>query len=168
MKHQPGKRQGGFTIVELLIVIVVIGILAAITIVAYNGIQNKARATQYQSDAAAIDGKIEAYGAVNSSYPLTAAGTDAATVVAQTTAGAALTTTLNGLAESKLPANMAIFAVIPYSPAPTYTQALAGITASATVNQYFVSYCTTGKGTRIWYADPSTSTVKSTDVGVCP
>jgi len=32
----------GFTIVELLIVIVVIGILAAITIVAYNGIQQRA------------------------------------------------------------------------------------------------------------------------------
>ena len=33
------KSKSGFTIVELLIVIVVIGILAAITIVAYNGIQ---------------------------------------------------------------------------------------------------------------------------------
>ncbi|MFZ2836491.1 MAG: prepilin-type N-terminal cleavage/methylation domain-containing protein [Candidatus Saccharimonadales bacterium] len=32
------KQQSGFTIVELLIVIVIIGILAAITIVAYNGI----------------------------------------------------------------------------------------------------------------------------------
>jgi prepilin-type N-terminal cleavage/methylation domain-containing protein len=38
-----GKKQAGFTIVELLIVIVVIGILAAITIVAYNGIQDRAR-----------------------------------------------------------------------------------------------------------------------------
>lgn len=37
------KQYSGFTIVELLIVIVVIGILAAITIVAYNGVQNKAR-----------------------------------------------------------------------------------------------------------------------------
>lgn len=37
------KQQPGFTIVELLIVIVIIGILAAITIVAYNGIQNRAR-----------------------------------------------------------------------------------------------------------------------------
>jgi prepilin-type N-terminal cleavage/methylation domain-containing protein len=39
------KNRQGFTIVELLIVIVVIGILAAITIVGYNGIQTKARAT---------------------------------------------------------------------------------------------------------------------------
>ena len=36
------KKQKGFTIIELLIVIVVIGILAAITIVAYNGVQNRA------------------------------------------------------------------------------------------------------------------------------
>jgi prepilin-type N-terminal cleavage/methylation domain-containing protein len=36
-------HQSGFTIVELLIVIVVIGILATITIVAYNGIQDRAR-----------------------------------------------------------------------------------------------------------------------------
>ena len=38
------KITPGFTIVELLIVIVVIGILAAITIVAYNGVQTRARA----------------------------------------------------------------------------------------------------------------------------
>ena len=36
-------NRSGFTIVELLIVIVVIGILAAITVVAYNGIQERAR-----------------------------------------------------------------------------------------------------------------------------
>jgi len=40
----------GFTIVELLIVIVVIGILAAITIVAYNGIQAKAQVAALQTD----------------------------------------------------------------------------------------------------------------------
>jgi prepilin-type N-terminal cleavage/methylation domain-containing protein len=37
------KQQNGFTIVELLIVVVVIAILAAITIVSYNGIQNRAK-----------------------------------------------------------------------------------------------------------------------------
>lgn len=39
------KRTEAFTIVELLIVIVVIGILAAISVVAYNGIQNRAHNT---------------------------------------------------------------------------------------------------------------------------
>ena len=40
------KRRTGFTIVELLIVIVIIAILAAITIVAYNGLQQRARDSQ--------------------------------------------------------------------------------------------------------------------------
>lgn len=44
------NKQTGFTIVELLIVIVVIGILAAITIVAYNGVQQRARDTKRVSD----------------------------------------------------------------------------------------------------------------------
>jgi len=43
------SRQG-FTIVELLIVIVVIGILAAITIVAYNGIQARAQQSKISND----------------------------------------------------------------------------------------------------------------------
>ncbi len=44
------RRSSGFTIVELLIVIVVIGILAAISIVAYNGISTKATESTLQSD----------------------------------------------------------------------------------------------------------------------
>lgn len=43
------KKKKGFTIVELLIVIVVIGILAAITIVAFNGISSRARASSASS-----------------------------------------------------------------------------------------------------------------------
>lgn len=44
----------GFTIVELLIVIVIIGILAALVIVAYNGIQDRARAASASSHAAQV------------------------------------------------------------------------------------------------------------------
>jgi len=46
---RPGTQRG-FTIVELLIVVVVIAILAAITIVSYNGITNRAIQTSLQSD----------------------------------------------------------------------------------------------------------------------
>lgn len=44
------KHSYGFTIVELLIVIVVIGILAAIVIVAYNGVQGRSYDTSVKSD----------------------------------------------------------------------------------------------------------------------
>ena len=63
------KKQTGFTIVELLIVIVVIGILAAITIVAYNGIQNRANDTAVQSDLRSIGGKFMEFKAINDTMP---------------------------------------------------------------------------------------------------
>lgn len=59
----------GFTIVELLIVIVVIAILAAITIVAYNGIQQRSHTTSQKSTAENLAKKIEAYNAVQNAYP---------------------------------------------------------------------------------------------------
>src|SRR4051812_7764221 len=63
------KRQSGFTIVELLIVIVVIGILATLVIVTFTGIQQKARNSQRQTDINALDSHIEAYYAQTGSYP---------------------------------------------------------------------------------------------------
>lgn len=66
---RPMARQRGFTIVELLIVIVVIGILAAITIVAYNGVQAKARDTERTSDIKQLQQSLELFYAQNSYYP---------------------------------------------------------------------------------------------------
>lgn len=59
----------GFTIVELLIVVVIIAILAAITIVAYNSMQARARETSTLADLSSIAKQIELYAATNGSYP---------------------------------------------------------------------------------------------------
>lgn len=54
-------KQKGFTIVELLIVIVVIGVLAAITVVAYNGVQFRAKTTQANADMSALKKSMLAF-----------------------------------------------------------------------------------------------------------
>jgi len=66
------RKSEGFTIVELLIVVVVIAILAAITIVSYNGITNKANSSAAASMAATLQKKAELYASSedgNGSYP---------------------------------------------------------------------------------------------------
>ena len=62
-------KQAGFTIVELLIVIVVIGILAAIVIVAFNGIQNRAINTSIESDLSGLSKQVAMFQATEGRYP---------------------------------------------------------------------------------------------------
>lgn len=69
LKKQLKARSGGFTIVELLIVIVVIGILATLVIVTFAGIQQKGRDSQRKTDINAVQGHVEAFYAQNGYYP---------------------------------------------------------------------------------------------------
>lgn len=66
---QKQKIQEGFTIVELVIVIVVIAILASISIVAYNGIQERARDSVRASDANSIMEALMVHLAFNGEFP---------------------------------------------------------------------------------------------------
>ncbi len=63
------KRNQGFTIVELLIVIVVIGILALLVITTYSGIQAKARNSKRQTDVQSLQTQLEAFFSQNGYYP---------------------------------------------------------------------------------------------------
>jgi prepilin-type N-terminal cleavage/methylation domain-containing protein len=74
------KLESGFTIVELLIVIVVIAILAALVLTAYTGVQQRARDSSRASDVRSIATAAEAYRAENTAYP-TLAQVQAATTV---------------------------------------------------------------------------------------
>jgi len=79
------KGQIGFTIVELLIVIVVIGILAAITIVAFNGVQSRAKDSAAQSMASQVGKKVAEYAVMNAdTYPADKASLLASTGVSET------------------------------------------------------------------------------------
>jgi prepilin-type N-terminal cleavage/methylation domain-containing protein len=124
------KKDRGFTIVELLIVIVVIAILAAIVIVAYNGVQNRAKSSSALSSAQAVQSKAEAYNAegVTGAYP---------TLLANLTTAASTTTYyLNGI-----------------------TFSAADPTAASTA-QSVSFYTCTGGGNKIGYYDYANTAVK--------
>ncbi|HIA92074.1 TPA: type II secretion system protein [Candidatus Saccharibacteria bacterium] len=69
MKVSSLRKQQGFTIIELLIVIVVIGILAGLVLNAFGNIQERARDTERQNDINALHTALELYYADNGYYP---------------------------------------------------------------------------------------------------
>lgn len=88
------QSERGFTIVELLIVIVVIGILAAIVIVAYQGVTNKANASAAKGNAESVQKVAEAYNADKSTYPAAVADLSTTGLTAKMPSGVTVDGTL--------------------------------------------------------------------------
>jgi prepilin-type N-terminal cleavage/methylation domain-containing protein len=63
------KSKSGFTMIELIVTIIVIGILSSITIVAYNKVQQDARDSTRRGNVAIIAEALEKYYSKNGEYP---------------------------------------------------------------------------------------------------
>lgn len=63
------RTTSGFTVVELLVVIVVIAILASITVVAYTGIQDRARVTKKEAEIGMFARKVQIYEINHGAWP---------------------------------------------------------------------------------------------------
>jgi prepilin-type N-terminal cleavage/methylation domain-containing protein len=146
------KLNRGFTLVELLIVIVVIAILAAITIVAYNGIQTRARASTALTTANSAIKKIHIYNADQAGYPV-------------------ISTDLTGASADSMPYKLtgvtfvaAMGTTAPAKPTSvTFYKCGTGASAPAPTT---VAGITTPTGVRIDYYNYSTSSTSSLSAGV--
>lgn len=71
--HKKVWAQKGFTIIELVVVIVIISILAALTILTYNGVRYKSYDASIQTDLKSIAAGLKSYKSLEGTYPTTSA-----------------------------------------------------------------------------------------------
>lgn len=70
-KQTKRNHRKGFTVIELIVVIAVIGILASITVVSYGESQKRAQKSSYESNAQQVKLRLGDYFTDNNKYPVT-------------------------------------------------------------------------------------------------
>jgi len=71
------QKQGGFTLIELMVVIVILGLLASMVLPSVFGNKDKADRQKVVTDISAYENGLEMYRLDNSRYPTTDQGLDA-------------------------------------------------------------------------------------------
>ena len=147
------KSKKGFTLVEILIVVVILGILAAIVIPQFTDASTQAKESRLVSDLSSVRSQIELYKIQhNDDLPGTVTGVDfeAAMTTYTTVTGALATTQAPGVGVygpylQKIPTN-------PYSNVTTITTGTSAGTPSATGG---------------WHFRTDTGTFNANDDGTC-
>ena len=67
--HQASRGEGGFTLVELMVVIAIMGVLAAIAIPRFSGATDRADAAKVEADMSTMASALEVYRVNHGSYP---------------------------------------------------------------------------------------------------
>lgn len=79
MKRQRNLSQAGFTLVELMVVIVIIGLLTTVVVINVLPSQDRAMAEKARADVAILESALEQYRLDNLQYPATGEGLTALT-----------------------------------------------------------------------------------------
>jgi type II secretory pathway pseudopilin PulG len=116
------RAEGAITIIEMLVVIMVIFILAALVLAASSYVQNKGARARAETEIAAISAALESYKADNGIYPRDATNTDSvnpATSPVPTTASKYLYEQLSGdTNDDRIPEAKSYFTFLPNMLAP--------------------------------------------------
>ena len=76
-ERMPTDRQSGFTLIEIMVVVVILGILAALVVPQVMGRPDQAKVTAAQNDIRAIGAALDMYKLDNQNYPSTQQGLEA-------------------------------------------------------------------------------------------
>lgn len=71
------NSQGGFTLIEIMVVVVILGVLAAVVVPQVMNRPDQARITRVHADLRVIEGALNTYRLDNYNYPSTEQGLDA-------------------------------------------------------------------------------------------
>ena len=86
MNQSSKNKSRGFTVIEMIVVVITISILAAITIVGFNGAQKRARDSMVQAELANVQKQIQIFRGTSANFPtaINACPTPGATAICYT------------------------------------------------------------------------------------